>query len=268
MEKINLKNPLAFFDLETTGTNIIKDRIIEISIVRINLNYEKTAFTKRINPQIPIPAEVTKIHGIKDKDIQNAPKFKLVAKEIVKFLEGCDLAGFNILQFDIPLLTEEFLRVGIDFKTDNRKIVDVQKIFHLMEKRTLSAAYKFYCGKDLKNAHSSMADTLATLEVLESQINRYNGQDVKDLAGNTFTKIENDVNSLHNLSTTNMIDYAKRMVYDKKGTPIFNFGKHKGKPVSIILKEEPSYYDWIINSEFPQDTKRKLTKIRLEMINS
>ncbi len=264
--KINLKKPIAFFDLETTGINITEDRIVEITIAKLMPNYEKKIFTKRINPTIPIPKEVSLIHGIYEEDIKNAPKFKMVAKEIYSFLEGCDLAGFNILKFDIPLLIEEFIRVGIDFKLEKNNIIDVQKIFHLMEKRTLTAAYKFYCKKELLNAHSSMADTMATLEILESQIEKYEGKSVIDQNGKHICDFKNDVNSLNSISfSKKMIDFANRMVYNNEGIPVFNFGKYKGKPIKEILIKDPSYYSWLMKSSFPNDTKRKLTRFKLEM---
>ncbi len=263
---LKLKNPLAFFDLETTGTNVVEDRIVEISIVKLMPNNEKLTFTKRLNPGILIPQEATLVHGISNEDVINSPEFKLVAKEINKFLEGCDLAGFNIIQFDIPILVEEFLRIGINFKVENRKIIDSQKIFHLMEKRTLTAAYKFYCNKELVEAHSSMADTMATIEILESQISKYEGKPVVDLKGNKIVTLQNDIDTLHTLGTSNMIDFAKRMIYDINKIPVFNFGKHKGKSITKILKSEPSYYNWIMNSAFPEDTKRKLTQIKLEIL--
>ncbi|MCP3659327.1 MAG: 3'-5' exonuclease [Bacteroidetes bacterium] len=264
--KINLKKPLAFFDLETTGTNTIEDRIVEISIIKLMPNQEQKTYSKRINPQITIPKEASLVHGIYNEDVKDCPSFKMVSKEIFKFLEGCDLAGFNIIKFDIPLLIEEFLRCGIDFRIDKSNIIDVQKIFHLMEKRTLTAAYKFYCNKELKNAHSSMADTSATLEVLNSQIKRYEGKSVMDINGNQISTIENDMLSLHKISfQKHMIDLANRMIYNKEGIPIFNFGKYKGEPIKKVLLKDPSYYSWLIKSSFPQDTKRKLTKFKLEM---
>ena len=265
---LHLKNPLAVFDLETTGINIVKDRIVEISIIKVMPNGDKEIKTKRVNPTIPIPAETSMIHGIYDEDIKDAPTFKQIAKEIAKFLEGCDLAGFNVLKFDIPMLAEELLRSGVDFDTKNRKIVDAQKIFHMMEPRTLHAAYKFYCNKDLENAHSAEADTIATFEVLDAQVERYKDVEIKDnKTGKKYVPVKNDMQSLHEITSSNMIDFAGRMVYNSEGVAVFNFGKHKNKPVLDVLKREPGYYDWIINNEFALNTKQKLTEIKLSQFN-
>ncbi|MBT29165.1 MAG: DNA polymerase III subunit epsilon [Thalassobius sp.] len=266
---LHLKNPLAVFDLETTGINIVKDRIVEISIVKVMPSGEKEIKTKRVNPTIPIPAESSMIHGIYDEDIKDAPTFKQIAKEIAKFLEGCDLAGFNVLKFDIPMLAEELLRAGVDFDTKNRKIVDSQKIFHMMEPRTLHAAYKFYCDKDLENAHSAEADTLATYDVLDAQVKRYENVEIKDQkTGKTYVPVKNDMQALHEITSSNMIDFAGRMVYNSEGVAVFNFGKHKNRPVLEVLKKEPGYYDWIINNEFALNTKQKLTEIKLSQFNN
>lgn len=266
--KLNLKNPLAFFDLETTGTNIANDRIVEISIVKINQKNEQEIKTRKINPTIPIPHETSLIHGIYDEDIKDAPTFKQIAKSLADFLEGCDLAGFNILKFDVPLLVEEFLRADINFDVSRRKLVDAQKIFFMMEKRNLSSALKFYCNKTLEGAHSAEADTLATYEVLKSQIERYDGQEVTDLLGTKLGIIENDMGTLHALTNSNMVDLAGRMVFNKDGEEVFNFGKNKGKLVSQILKKEPGFYDWMMKGDFPLDTKRKLTEIKLRAFNN
>jgi len=262
--KLNLKNPLTFFDLETTGTNVIKDRIVEISVVKVMPNGEQIIKTNKINPTVPIPAETSVIHGIYDEDVKDAPTFKSVAKSFAQFLEGSDLAGFNILKFDVPMLIEEFLRADVDFDVSKRKLIDAQKIFHMMEKRTLSAAYKFYCNKDLEGAHSAEADTLATLAVLEAQVEKYDGEDMVDNLGNKLGVVENNMQSLHDLTSTNMVDLAGRMVYNRDGIEVFNFGKHRNTPVTMVLKTEPGYYDWIMKGEFPQDTKRKLTEIKLK----
>ena len=264
---LHLRKPLAFFDLETTGTNISTDRIIEIAVVKAMPNNEVITKTTRVNPERSIPLETSLIHGIYDEDIANAPVFKSIAKEYEKFLEGCDLAGFNIIRFDVPLLVEEFLRAGINFDLSTRRLVDAQKIFHMMEKRSLSAAYKFYCGKDLTNAHSAEADTLATYEVLKAQVERYDGQEVTDNLGKRVGVIKNDMQVLHDLTSTNMVDLAGRIVYNNEGVECFNFGKHRGKPVESIFKREPSYYDWMMNGDFPLDTKRKLTEIKLRLFN-
>ncbi|MBX2842223.1 MAG: 3'-5' exonuclease [Flammeovirgaceae bacterium] len=265
---LKLRNPLAFFDLETTGINVIKDRIVEISIVKVMPSGEQIIKTKKVNPTVPIPAETSMIHGIYDEDVKDAPPFKQMAKEMAKFLEGCDLAGFNILRFDIPLLVEEFLRAGVEFDLNNRKLVDAQKIFHMMEPRTLSAAVKFYCGKELKDAHSAEADTLATFDVLDAQVKKYEGLEFKDpKTGKTSVPVVNDVNALHKITASNMIDLAGRMVYNNQGVAVFNFGKHKNKPVLEVLAKEPGYYDWILKNEFALNTKQKLTEIKLSQFN-
>lgn len=265
--KLNLKSPLAIFDLETTGTNVSQDRIVELSIIKIMPDGEEIIKTMRINPTVPIPTEVSMIHGIYDDDIKEAPTFKSISKSLSAFLEGCDLGGFNCLKFDIPLLVEEFLRAGVDFETDSRKLVDAQKIFHMMEKRTLTAAYKFYCNKVLEGAHGAEADTLATAEVIKAQIERYEGQEVVDSLGNKLGVMENNMTNLHNISASNMVDLAGRFVFNKDGIEVFNFGKHRHKPVEEILKLEKGYYDWMMKGDFPQDTKRKLTQIKLRGFN-
>lgn len=265
--KLNLKNPLAFFDLETTGINISRDRIVELSVLKIHPNGNEEKQTELINPGIPIPAESSLIHGIYDKDVKDAPSFKDIAKTLMKFLEGCDLAGFNILKFDVPMLVEEFLRAGINFDVSKRKLIDSQKIFHLMEKRNLSAAYQFYCDKSLENAHSAEADTLATYEILKKQIEQYEGQEVVDMKGNKLGVIHNDMESVHNITLQKMVDLAGRMILNDDGVEVFNFGKHKGKSVVEVLKKEPMYYDWIQKNDFTMDTKRKLTEIKLRQFN-
>ncbi|MCH8232011.1 MAG: 3'-5' exonuclease [Bacteroidetes bacterium] len=260
---LNLKTPLAFFDLETTGTNVIKDRIVEFSIFKLMPNGEQIIRTQFINPTIPIPEETSKIHGIYDADVAEKPTFKEIAKELAKFLEGTDLAGFNSIKFDVPLLVEEFLRADVSFDISKRKLIDVQRIFHMMEKRNLTAAYKFYCNKTLVNAHSAEADTQATLEIFEAQVRKYENMDVYDGLGNKIGVIKNDMETIHNITAGNMIDLAGRMIL-KDNDIYFNFGKHKGKKVTDVLDKEPSYYDWIMKSDFPLDTKRKLTEIKLQ----
>jgi DNA polymerase-3 subunit epsilon len=265
--KLNLKVPICFFDLESTGTNITHDRIIEIAVIKMMPNGEVLRKTNRINPGIPIPAESSVFHGIYDKDVADKPSFKEVAKDYARFFEGADLSGFNIIKFDVPMLVEEFLRAGIEFDYDRKKIVDAQKIYHMMEKRNLSAAYNFYCNKDLVNSHSAEADTEATMDVLIAQIAKYENQSVVDTLGNEVGMIKNDMESLHKLSTSNMVDLAGRMVRNENGEVVINFGKHKNKPVSQVLKDEPSYYDWVMKGDFPLDTKRKLTEIKLSSFN-
>ncbi len=254
--QLNLKNPLVFFDLETTGINITKDRIVEISLLKVHPNGKEEVKSRRINPEMPIPPQATAIHGITDDDVKDCPTFKQVAKSLADQLEGCDLAGFNSSRFDVPMLSEEFLRAGVDFDMSKRKFVDVQIIFHKKEQRTLEAAYKFYCDKQLENAHSAEADTKATYEVLKSQLERY-----PDLVNDI------EVLSKEYSSFNNNVDFAGRMIYDEKGVELFNFGKHKGKPVTEVLRNEPSYYSWMMDGDFPLNTKQMLTKIRLRELN-
>ena len=253
---LNLKNPLVFFDLETTGINITRDRIVEISVLKVHPNGKEETKTRRINPEIPIPPESTAIHGITDDDVKDCPTFKQVAKSFADLLEGCDMAGFNSSRFDVPLLTEEFLRAGVDFDTSKRKFVDVQIIFHRKEQRTLEAAYAFYCNKKLENAHSAEADVIATYEVLKSQLDRYDD-------------LENDINFLSKeySSFNNNVDLAGRIILNDKGVEVFNFGKHRGKSVTDVLNKEPSYYSWMMDGDFPLNTKQVLTKLRLRDIN-
>lgn len=262
--KLNIKNPLVFFDLETTGTVVSRDRIIEISMLKINPDESQILRTQRINPEMPIPLESTQIHGITDQDVKDSPNFGQVAKSIAQFLEGCDLGGFSIIKFDVPMLVEEFLRVGVEFNIKARKLVDAQKIFFLMEKRNLAAAYKFYCGEDLTDAHSAEADTLASYEVLKAQVSKYEGAEVQDLQGQLIGTIDNSIESLNAVTYSKMVDFAGRMSYGHDNMIIFNFGKHKGRKVSEVLKEEPHYYDWIMKGDFPLDTKRRLTEIKLQ----
>ena len=249
--QLNLKNPLVFFDLETTGTDIVNDRIVEISYLKVFPNGTEEAKTMRVNPEVPIPEGATAVHGISDEDVKNSPTFKEIAKILAKDIEGCDLAGYNSNRFDIPLLAEEFLRAGTDIDLKKRKFVDVQTIFHKMEQRTLSAAYKFYCDRELVGAHGAEADTKATYEVLKSQLDRYPG-------------LKNDVNYLSDFSSfTKNADFAGRIVYDDKGVEYINFGKYKGRKVADVLKEDIGYYGWIMTSNFALDTKRVLTNIKL-----
>lgn len=260
---LNLKNPLVVFDLETTGTNTSKDRIVEMALIKVMPDGTVDEKSRRINPTIPIPLESSLIHGIYDEDVKDEATFTQVAKSMATWLEGCDLAGFNILKFDVPVLVEEFLRADVDFDVSNKKLIDAQKIFHMMEKRNLTAAYKFYCGKDLENAHSALADTKATYDVLLSQIEKYDGMELTDLRGEKLGTISNDMDNIHSITNSKMVDLAGRMIFDKNGDEVFNFGKHKGKLVADVLKSEPSFYDWLMKGDFPLDTKRKLTKIRL-----
>ena len=249
--KLNLKNPIVFFDLETTGTNINTDRIVEICYLKVYPNGNEETKTMRINPEMHIPEQSSAIHGIYDADVADCPTFKEVAKEIARDIEGCDLAGFNSNRFDIPVLAEEFLRAGVDIDMMKRKFIDVQVIYHKLEQRTLSADYKFYCGKNLEDAHTAEADTRATYEVLKSQLDRYPEE------------LQNDMAFLAEYSSFNKnVDFAGRIVYDDKGVEVFNFGKCKGMSVSEVLQKDPSYYSWIQNSDFTLNTKNVLTKIR------
>lgn len=253
--QLKLRNPLVFFDLETTGINIVKDRIVEISYVKVFPNGKEEVKTYLINPGMPIPPESTAIHGITDDDVKDCPTFKSIAKQLAANIEGCDLAGYNSNRFDIPLLTEEFLRVGVDIDLNRRKFIDVQTIFHKKEQRTLAAAYKFYCDKDLDNAHSAEADTKATYEVLKAQLDRY-------------PDLQNDINYLSRFSSfTNNVDFAGRMVFNNKKEEVFNFGKYKGQLVADILKSDPSYYAWMMNGDFAMNTKKILTEIKLRDFN-
>lgn len=253
---LKLNNPLVFLDLETTGINITRDRIIEISLLKVYPNGKEEVRTRRINPEMPIPLESTAIHGITDDDVKECPTFKMVAKSLSEILEGCDIAGFNSSRFDIPMLAEEFLRAGVDFDTSKRKFVDVQIIFHRKEQRTLQAAYSFYCKEKLENAHSAEADVKATYEVLKSQLDYY-----PDLENNV------DILSKEFSSFNNNVDLAGRIIFNDNGVEVFNFGKHKGRSVSEVLKNEPSYYSWMMEGDFPLNTKQVLTKIRLREIN-
>ncbi len=253
--ELKLKRPLVFLDLETTGINIATDRIIEIALLKVHPGGAKESKSYKINPGIPIPPESTKIHGITDEDVANEPKFSEVAQEINTFLGGCDLAGYNSNKFDIPLLIEEFTRYTIHFDLTNRRLVDVQNIFHKMEQRTLSAAYKFYCSKELINAHSAEADTNATFEVLAAQLEKYEA-------------LKNDVDFLADFSSVNKnVDLAGRIVMNDKGLEVFNFGKYKGRLVQEVFKIEPSYYDWMMKGDFATNTKTVITQIRLKGFN-
>jgi DNA polymerase-3 subunit epsilon len=245
---LQLTKPLAVIDLETTGVNLGSDRIVEIAIVKIMPDGSKTVKRKLLNPEMPIPAASSAVHGITDEMVKNAPTFKQVANELKQFIENCDLAGYNSNRFDIPLLAEEFLRTGMDFDCKGRRLVDVQKIFHQMEQRTLSAAYKFYCEKTLEDAHSAEADATATWEVLEAQLIKY------PQLGDNIESI------LKFLGEEQIVDFARRFAFEN-GVEIFNFGKYKGRAVAEVLKAEPQYYDWMMKGDFPMHTKQKLTEI-------
>jgi DNA polymerase III subunit epsilon len=260
--ELALTRPLAVFDLETTGMNIATDRIVEICIVKINPDNTQEVITHRVNPGIPISKESTMIHGITDLDVKDCPTFGDLAPELEKFLNDADLSGYNAIKFDIPLLVEEFLRAGIDFSLMNRHIVDVQNIFHKMEPRTLKAAYKFYCNKNLEMAHSAEADTLATFEVLKAQLDAYEGQEYTDQDGSTSKPVKNNVKALHDFSFyTRNVDLVGHIVFNEKQEEVLNFGKYKGRSVEDVFRKEPSYYDWMMKSQFPLSTKRVIKAI-------
>ena len=249
--KLKLKRPIVFFDLETTGVDTAHDRIVEISMVKVMPDGKEIVKTRRLNPQMHIPEAATAIHGISDEDVKDCPTFAQIAKSLEQFISGCDFGGFNSNRFDLPVLVEEFLRAGINVDFKRRRFVDVQNIFHKMEQRTLSAAYKFYCNKDLANAHSAEADTMATYEVLQAQLDRYD-------------TLQNDIDFLADFSTRNeSADYAGRILYNDKGEEIFGFGKYKGRRVAEIFELETSYYNWMMNGDFPLYTKKVITEIRL-----
>lgn len=254
--ELKLSRPIIFFDLETTGTNITHDRIVEISLIKVMPDGTEIERTRRINPEMPIPAEATAVHHITDEDVAQEPTFRQVAKSLAEMFAGCDIAGFNSNRFDIPVLLEEFNRVNIPIDIHNARFVDVQTIFHKREPRNLIAAYKFYCGGDLEEAHSANADTRATLEVLKAQLDHY-------------PDLPNDIVALSEYSSHNRnVDFAGRLIYDDNNTEIINFGKHKGRPAEEILRKEPGYYSWIMQGDFPQNTKDAFARIRLRIDKS
>lgn len=272
--KLNLKKPLAFFDLETTGTDVGRDRIVEIAIIKvmpdgqINTLPSGNAGDTRllINPTIPIPLESSMVHGIYDEHVKDAPTFEQMASKIFKFIFDCDLGGFNSNKFDVPLLAEEFLRSGIDFSLDGRSLVDVQIIFHMMEPRTLKAAYKFYCGKDLAGAHEALADTRATYEVFKEMLVRYDGVEIEDQKGNKIVPVVNDVEEIHRRTERKKrADLAGHMVYNDQDQVVFAFGKYKGVSVEEVLTRDQGYFSWMMNAEFPLYTKKVLKEIRDNM---
>ncbi len=246
---LKLSRPIAFIDLETTGVNLSTDRIVEVAIIKVLQDGTRQVKRKLINPEMPIPPVVTEIHGITDEMVKGAPTFKQAGNELKQFIEGCDMGGYNSNRFDIPMLMEEFLRAGMTVDLSTRRMIDVQHIFYTMEPRTLSAAYKFYCEKQLVDAHSAEADVSATIDVLLSQMKRYPqlGDSVDSILGV--------------IGEDKIVDYARRFLFDAKGVEVFNFGKHKGRPVTDVLKAEPQYYDWMMRGDFPLHTKQKLTEI-------
>ncbi|MFO7923728.1 MAG: 3'-5' exonuclease [Bacteroidales bacterium] len=253
--KLKLRNPLIFFDLETTGTDVVKDRIVELSYLKVYPDGREESKTWLVNPGIPISSEATAIHGISDADVKDSPSFQQIAQTLANEFEGCDFAGFNSNKFDIPLLAEEFLRTNVDFDMKKRKFIDVMVIFMKMEQRNLAAAYRFYCNRELDNAHSAEADTRATYEVLQAQIDRY-------------SELENDVDILSVFSAhTRNVDYMGRIIYNDQDVEVINFGKYKGVPVEEVLERDPGYYGWIMNADFPLYTKKVLTNIKLRKLN-
>lgn len=248
MAQLQLKRPIVFFDLETTGTDPAKDRIIELALVKLQPDGRRDKYVKRVNPGVPIPPSSTEIHGISDEDVKDAPLFKHIAHEVYEWMKGCDMGGYSSGKFDLPLLAEEFLRSNIDVDFTDRHMIDVQQIFFKMESRTLSAAYNFYCSKQLENAHSAEADIMATIEVLEAQLDRYDA-------------LSRDVKELHDYTTQDeYVDYARRIVM-KDGHPVFNFGKNKGLKVEDVFTREPQYYDWMMQADFALHTKQKISEI-------
>lgn len=253
--KLNLKNPLIFFDLETTGVDVSKDRIVEICYIKVFPDGSEKEYTRRINPGMHIPEGASAVHGIYDDDVKDCPLFREVAREIAADFEGCDLAGFNSNRFDLPMLAEEFLRAQVDIDLTRHHAIDVQVLYHKREPRTLSVAHKFYCGCEFDNAHSALADTRATYEVLKAQLDHYDD-------------MENDVAALAKESSfTRNVDFAGRFVYDDAGREVFNFGKYKGEPVAAVLQRDPGYYGWMMNGDFPLNTKQALTRIKLREFN-
>lgn len=251
--KLNLKRPIIFFDLETTGLDIAKDRIVEICYIKVWPNGNEESKTLRINPEMPIPESASKIHGIYDEDVKDCPTFKSIAKKLEQDFEGTDFAGFNSNRFDIPMLAEELMRAGIDIDFCKRRMVDVQNIYHKLERRTLVAAYKHYCGKDLENAHSALADTRATYEVLQAQLDRYPDE------------LTNDIEFLAEFSQVGKnVDLAGRFIYNEQGVETVNFGKYKGQTVREVLLKDPGYYSWIMQSDFTLNTKQVLTRLRFK----
>ena len=251
--KLNLKRPIIFFDLETTGLDIAKDRIVELCYIRVEPNGNEEARSMRINPEMHIPEVASSVHGVTDDDVKDCPTFADVAPQLAATFEGCDLAGFNSNRFDLPLLAEEFMKAGVNIDLSHVQAIDVQNIYHKLEKRTLAAAYKFYCGRDLENAHSALADTQATYEVLQAQLDHYPND------------LQNDVDFLAEFSRMNRnIDFAGRFVYDESGKELINFGKYKGKAIKDVLSRDPGYYSWIMQGDFTLNTKQVLSKLRLK----
>ena len=266
--ELNLTRPLAIFDLETTGIRVATDRIVEICIIRVEPDNNSITRTFKINPEIPIPLDATLIHGISDEDVKDAPTFKELSAELYELFRDCDLSGYNSNKFDIPLLVEEFLRADIDFDLRDRYFIDVQNIFHKMEPRNLRAAYKFYCDRELEDAHTAEADTRATYEILKAQVERYSNTEYKDEEGNVSVPVKNDMKALHDFSyNTRFVDLIGHIVFNAKQEEAFNFGKHKGRTVEEVFRKEPQYFDWMMKAEFPLSTKKVIASIRKRYID-
>ena len=267
--KLNLSKPIVFFDIESTGLNVGTDKIVEISMLKVMPDNSEILKTELINPQMHIPEFVSEVHGIYDKDVADKPTFAELANEIREFIKGCDLSGYNLIKFDIPLLVEEFLRIDMDIDLRGVRIVDVQNIFHKMEPRNLRAAYKFYCGEELINAHSAEADTVATFKILEAQLSKYENTSILDENEQEYIPVKNDIATLAEFSTSSRnVDFAGHIVFDKNDVEVFNFGKHKGVSVEQVFVKEPSYYDWMMKADFPLYTKKIIHNIRVRMLGN
>ena len=264
--ELKIEKPIAFFDLETTGTNIATDRIVQVAVIKLTPGGKEEELDQLINPEIPIPEETTLIHGISDADVADQPTFREFAPELDLFLKDCDLAGYNSIKFDIPFLVEEFLRADVDFDLKDRRVVDVQNIFHKMEPRTLKAAYRYYCGKNLDMAHNAAADTMATYEVLKAQLDMYKDTEYTDADGTVSIPVQNDVKALHSFSYfTKNVDLVGHIIFNDKQQEVFNFGKYKGRTVEDVFRKERAYYDWMMKSKFPKSTKKVISAIKMRV---
>ncbi len=259
--ELNLLRPLVFIDLETTGTDIVKDRIVQIAVLKIFPDGRELPYSKKINPTITIPIEASKIHGIYDEDVKNENTFAQIANDLVNFLDNSDIAGYNSNKFDIPLLLAEFLRINITFSLEGRKFIDVQTIFHKMEPRTLKAAYKFYCGQDLVGAHDALNDICATYEVLKAQLKVYQNVAYEDKQGISSYPIQNDLDILSDFTLFNLLDPSNKVILNEQGTEVFNFGKYQGEALVDVFTKDPGYYDWIMNKDFSDFTKRAVKQV-------
>jgi|TARA_B100001057_G_scaffold358293_1_gene360427 DNA polymerase-3 subunit epsilon len=262
-----VNKPVVVFDIETTGLDIIKDQIIDISLIKVGKDCSEEVKNFRVKPSIKISKESSEIHGIRDEDLKNSKPFKFYAKEVLNFIKGCDLGGFNILKFDLPILIEEFMRCDIDLNLENIKIIDALRLYHLMEKRNLSSAYKFYCNKKLVNAHDAYSDTKATVEIIKKQLEFYNNEQVIDNKGNVLGIISNKIDSIGSIINNNIVDISGRIIKNTDGDEVFNFGKYKNQRVEDVFKNNPQYYHWMINNDFPLHTKKKISEIRLRYTN-